>query len=69
MKFLFTSWPTVAYQSVTLTSVEANNRMLSFYFLRDLPRGFLKRYLDEGFVLSDEQEALAAFLKPDAGEE
>ena len=65
MKFLFTFWPKAEYQGVALRSVDANDRLVSYYFARELAPGFLKRYVADGFVVSDETKALAEILRPD----
>ena len=50
MKFIATSWPQVEYQGRVLTDAGATNRMLSFYYLRDLPPDFLEQYMAQGYV-------------------
>jgi len=64
MRFYFSTWPQVLYQSGALTRLGANHRLLSFYYLRKCPAGFLEQYLHDGYVLSDEQEKFVTFLAP-----
>ena len=64
MKFLFTFWPKVEYQGIALTSMGATHRLVSYYYARELGRGFLETHLTDGVVVSDETEALAAILRP-----
>ena len=64
MKFLFSTWPHATYQGLALTKSGASNRMVSYAFVRQLRPGFLEQYVKEGFVLSDETEALAKMLMP-----
>ncbi len=64
MRFHFTPWPKVQYQGLALTRMGARHRLLSFYYLRQCPAGFLERYVRDGYVLRDEMEKFVAFLAP-----
>lgn len=68
MKFCFVVWPDVEYQNVVLTRERADNRLVSFYYARQLPSQFLERLVQDGFVLSAETAALAAFFMPSTRE-
>jgi len=37
-------------QGVTLTNIEANKRLLSYFFLREIKSDFLKKYVELGKV-------------------
>jgi len=64
MKILFTTWPDVEYQAVALTQAGAANRLVSFYFARNLPPGFIAQYVRDGMVLSEEMRELVEFFAP-----
>lgn len=64
MRFYFSAWPMAEYQGRALTRQRAQSRLLSFYYLRTCPPGFLERFARDGYVLSDERERIVAFLAP-----
>jgi hypothetical protein len=64
MRFCFSTLPKAMYQDLALTKQGAKCRLLSFYYVRQCPPGFLDRYVRDGYVLSDKMEKLVAFLAP-----
>lgn len=49
MKIIFATWAEVEYQAVVLTHEGANDRLISYAFLRELPNGFIDRYVERGW--------------------
>lgn len=68
MRFCFVVWPGVEYQNLVLTKERAENRLVSFYYARQMPSHFLECLVQDGFVLSAETAALAAFFMPSTRE-
>lgn len=66
MRIFFATWPEVTYQGVALTKMQAANRLISYWFLKDAPQDTLRRYLQEGFVTDRDMDELVATLSPES---
>jgi hypothetical protein len=64
MKFHFATWPEVTYQGVALTAMDADTRLISYYYLRNAPQDTLERYVRDGFIMTREMEDLVDILSP-----
>lgn len=49
MRIIFATFPDAEYQAVVLTHEKANDRLLSYAFLRELSNRHLKKYIERGW--------------------
>lgn len=54
MRILFATWPNVAYQAEALTDMGANNRLVSYFFSRDMKHSSFKQYAKTGLGIYPE---------------
>lgn len=50
MRFVYATWPAVPYQGAVLTYEGAKDRLVSYYFIKDLPEGSTQKYVAEGIL-------------------